>query len=55
MGLTRILGTMERWQQIESIFQDALQRPLKERDAFLRQTCAHDSALYREVASLVAP
>ena len=44
---------MEHWQQIESLFQEALQRPAAERDAFLRQACATDSDLLREVQSLV--
>src|SRR5215469_2323830 len=45
---------MERWQQIESLFQEALQRPVEERDAWLRDACASDVALHREVASLLA-
>ena len=45
---------MERWQQIESLFQDALERPAAERDAFLRQACGGDADLLREVQSLVA-
>jgi len=45
---------MERWQQIESLFQEALQRPAAERDAFLRQACGGDADLLREVQSLLA-
>ena len=45
---------MERFQQIESLFQEALQRPAAERDAFLRQACGSDADLLREVQSLVA-
>jgi serine/threonine protein kinase len=45
---------MERWQQIESLFQEALQRPVGERDAWLREACASDVALHQEVASLLA-
>src|SRR5271165_2513841 len=45
---------MERRQQIEPIFQEALQRPAAERDAFLRQDCGGDADLLREVQSLMA-
>jgi hypothetical protein len=45
---------VERWQQIESLFHDALRQPVGERDAWLREACATDTELYREVASLVA-
>jgi len=45
---------MERWRQIESLFQDALERPAAERGAFLRQACGADADLLREVQSLVA-
>jgi len=45
---------LNRWQQIESLFQEALQRPLGDRDAWLRQACEPDADLHREVASLLA-
>ena len=45
---------MERWQQIESLFQEALHRDPVERDAFVREACQGDSALQREVSSLLA-
>lgn len=45
---------MERWQQIESLFQEALQRDPAERDAYVREACRGDSDLRREVASLLA-
>jgi serine/threonine-protein kinase len=45
---------MERWQQIESVFQEALQRDPGERDAFVREACQGDTELQREVASLLA-
>jgi hypothetical protein len=45
---------MERSQQIESLLQQALQRPAAERDTFLRQACGGDSDLLREVRSLLA-
>src|SRR5262249_54866505 len=44
---------MQRWQQIESLFHEALTRPAAERDAWLRQSCDGDSDLRREVESLL--
>jgi hypothetical protein len=34
---------MERWQQIESLFQEALERDPVERNAWLRKACQGDS------------
>ena len=45
---------MERWQQIESLFQEALERDPAERDVWLQEACQGDSDLRREVASLLA-
>ena len=45
---------MERRQQIESLFHDALRRDPTERDAWLREACHGDSGSQREVASLLA-
>src|SRR5215472_11239325 len=45
---------MERWRQMESLFQEALRHPVEERDAWLRDACAADGELHREVASLLA-
>ena len=45
---------MERWRQIESLFQEALQRDPAERDAYLREACHGDVGLQGEVASLLA-
>jgi len=45
---------MDRWQQIESLFQDALRRDAAERDDWLREACQGDSDLRREVVSLLA-
>ena len=45
---------MERWQQVESLFQKALQRGPAERDSWLHEACRGDSGLQREVASLLA-
>ncbi len=44
----------ERWKQVDSLLQAALERPAKERDAFLRQSCVGDQALEREVRSLLS-
>ena len=43
----------DRWKQVDHLLQAALERPLKERDAFLRSACAGDEALEREVRSLL--
>jgi serine/threonine protein kinase/Tol biopolymer transport system component len=45
---------MTRGQQIESLFQEALQHPTAERDAWLREACNGDSGLQRDVVSLLA-
>src|SRR5215469_5355 len=47
-------GRLNRWQQIESLFQEALRHPVEERDAWLREACATDTELHREVVSLLA-
>ncbi len=44
----------ERWKQVDSLLQSVLERPIEEREAFLRQACAADEALEREVRSLLA-
>ena len=46
--------SVERWQQIESLFQEALQRGSAEREAWLREACHGDDGLRDEVASLLA-
>jgi eukaryotic-like serine/threonine-protein kinase len=43
----------ERWKQVDNVLQSALDRAPEERDAFLRQACAGDQALEREVRSLL--
>ena len=45
---------MDRWEQIESLFAEAVKQPPSEREAWLRDACAHDSSLYPAVASLVS-
>src|SRR6266404_2866906 len=43
----------ERWKQVDNLLLSVLERPAEERDAFLRQACAGDGALEREVRSLL--
>jgi serine/threonine protein kinase len=43
----------DRWKQIDTLLQSALERPPEERDAFLQQACAADETLEREVRSLL--
>jgi serine/threonine-protein kinase len=43
----------ERWQQVEQLCQAALDRAPDERAAFLKQACAEDTELRREVESLL--
>ena len=43
----------ERWNQVDRLLQSALDRPSTERDAFLREACAGDEQLERELRSLV--
>jgi TolB-like protein len=43
----------QHWKQADNILQSALERPAKERDAFLRIACAGDAELEREVRSLL--
>jgi len=45
---------VERLQQIEEIFQEALQRDPSGREAYVRGACHGDSELQREVLSLLA-
>src|SRR5215471_18832136 len=45
---------VDRWRQVELLFQEALQRDPAERDAYVREACHGDSDLRREVASLLA-
>src|SRR5262245_17550638 len=43
----------QRWQQIETLYYAALERPPDERAAFLADACADDSGLFREVGELL--
>ncbi len=46
--------TPERWRQVERLYKSALEQAEDQRSAFLKQACAHDEALLREVESLFA-
>ena len=43
----------ETWKKVEALLQSALDRPLAERDAFLREACAGDQSLERDVRALL--
>jgi serine/threonine protein kinase len=45
--------TPERWAQIRQIFEGALERPPKDRAAYLRVVCARDDPMRQEVESLL--
>jgi Tol biopolymer transport system component len=45
---------LDRWRQIESLFQEALLHDPAERHAFVREVCQGDIELQREVSSLLA-
>jgi eukaryotic-like serine/threonine-protein kinase len=45
--------TPERWEQVQALFFEALERPLAERAAFLDVECARDAQLRAEVESLL--
>ena len=42
-----------RWTRIQTLFEQALDRPADERTAWLRAACGDDPALYREVEALL--
>lgn len=46
--------TPERWQHINSLFQESLDRPTPERRAFLDEACAGDEDSRNEVQSLIS-
>ena len=45
--------TPERWQQVEEIFQAALDLAPAERERYVSQACAADSSLRRDVETLL--
>jgi serine/threonine protein kinase len=46
--------TPERWQEIETVFQQAIEQPPRERTSFLDQACAGDRELREEATTLIA-
>ena len=48
------MSTDDRWQRVKALFQQAVERPAAERDAFLASATGDDAALRREVESLLA-
>ena len=46
--------TPEAWRKVEEIFEQAIDVPTAELDAFLQNACAGDDELRREVESLLA-
>src|ERR1044071_7758389 len=45
--------TPERWRHVNELFHSALERPPAEAEAFLRESCSGDEALYREVRRML--
>src|SRR5260370_39181124 len=43
----------QRFQRVEQLYHEALEKPAAERSAFLEQACAGDEALRKDVASLI--
>ena len=46
--------THERWERLDQLLQSALEREPEQRVAFLREVCAGDESLLREVESLLS-
>ena len=44
---------LDQWKRLDNLLQSALERPLHERDAFLRQACAGDERLERQLRTLL--
>lgn len=44
----------ERWKQVDRLFQAALERSPEDRDSFLNDACKDDSALRKEIESLLS-
>src|SRR6185503_6325203 len=45
---------LDRWKQLDSLLQSVMERPLEERDAFLRHACAGDEPLERRIRVLLS-
>jgi len=54
MTIRRTPVSAERWQAIDAIFADAVERPPAERSAFVANACGTDAELRAEVESLLA-
>jgi serine/threonine protein kinase len=50
----RMIDGGDRWRRVQSVLQDALDRPLEERSAFVQRACGGDTDLRLEVESLLA-
>ena len=50
----RLSMNLERWKQVDTILQSAMDRTPEELDGFLRSACGDDKALEREVRSLLS-
>jgi serine/threonine protein kinase/Tfp pilus assembly protein PilF len=44
---------LDHWKQLDNLLQSVLERPLEERDAFLRHACAGDEPLERRIRALL--
>src|SRR5262249_35032745 len=53
-GRSPCFMTPERWQQVEQIFQTALDLPEPQRASYLSEVCAGDETLRDEVVNLIA-
>ena len=45
---------LDHWKQLDSLLQSVLERPLEERDAFLRRACAGNEPLERQLRALLS-
>jgi eukaryotic-like serine/threonine-protein kinase len=53
-GIIGMSMTSERWQQIKSVLQDALELPVHQRTRFVAEACSDDPTLRQEVESFLA-
>src|SRR3954470_15717282 len=45
---------LAQWKQLDNLLQSVLERPIEERDAFLRHACAGDEPLEQQVRALLS-
>src|SRR5262245_27027408 len=45
---------LDRWKQLDNLLQSVLERPVEEREAFLRRACAGDEGLEHRVRQLLS-